>query len=128
MRQLLGAALLAASLAHAQPRDAASGDDGGVSTDPLTAGARDISEVSLEALLDVPITVVTKGARDARESPGVVTAVNREEILASGARDLLEVLQLIPGFSFHIDVFGVVGAGFRGLWAHEGKVLLLVDG
>src|SRR5207253_3581733 len=85
---------------------------------------RDISELSLDALLDTPITVASKAAaRDARDTPGVVTAISREEIVSSGARDLLEVLQLIPGFSFHTDVVGVVGAGFRGLWGHEGKVL-----
>ncbi|MBK7863373.1 MAG: TonB-dependent receptor plug domain-containing protein [Archangiaceae bacterium] len=106
--------------AEAQPRD--------FNPDDLIGTAHDIKDLSLEALLDVPISVATKGDRDARETPGVVTAMNREEILASGARDLLEVLQLIPGFSFHTDVIGVVGAGFRGMWGHEGKVLLLVDG
>src|SRR5437764_2667312 len=116
MRQILGGVLLAASLAQAQPGDA------GV---PVV---RDVDELSLEALLDTPVAIATKGARDVRETPGVVTAVTREEILASGARDLLEVLQLIPGFSFHVDVVGVVGVGFRGMWGHEGKLLLLIDG
>src|SRR5262245_58403857 len=90
---------------------------------------KDVRELSLEELLDTPISVASKAqARTARETPGVVTAMTREEIHASGARDLLEVLQLIPGFSFHSDVEGVVGAGFRGMWGHEGKVLLIVDG
>src|SRR5438552_4155691 len=124
MRLILGGVVLVASLVHAQEAS-----DAGT-TDELVRGARDISELSLEALLDTPIAIASKGAaaRDARDTPGVVTAVTREEILASGARDLLEVLQLVPGFSFHVDVVGVVGAGFRGLWGHEGKVLLLVDG
>ncbi len=90
---------------------------------------KDVKELSLEDLLETPIAVASPtAARSTRESPGVVTAMTREEIVASGARDLLEVLQLIAGFSFHTDVEGVVGAGFRGLWGHEGKVLLIVDG
>jgi len=90
---------------------------------------KDVKELSLEELLETPIAVASKAqARTARETPGIVTAMTREEIYASGARDLLEVLQLIPGFSFHTDVEGVVGAGFRGMWGHEGKVLLIVDG
>ena len=90
--------------------------------------ARDVKDLSLEELLDQPVEVTTRNARKARQAPGVVLVLTREEILATGARDLLEVLQLVPGFSFHADVEGVVGVGFRGLWGHEGKVLLLLDG
>ena len=90
--------------------------------------ARDVRDLSLEELLDQPVEVATKKARKTREAPGVVLVLTREEILATGARDLLEVLQLVPGFSFHSDVEGVVGIGFRGLWGHEGKVLVLLDG
>jgi outer membrane receptor for ferrienterochelin and colicins len=87
----------------------------------------DVSDVSLESLLDTPVEVV-KDTRSSREAASVLLVVTREEVLASGARDLLEVLQLVPGFSFHQDVEGVVGVGFRGLWGHEGKVLLMLDG
>src|SRR5438132_227171 len=87
-------------------------------------GPRDVKDFSLEELLDQPIAVTTLKPRRAREAPGVVWVLTREEILATGARDLLEVLQLVPGFTFHADVEGVVGIGFRGLWGHEGRVLL----
>lgn len=40
----------------------------------------------------------------------------------------MQVLQLIPGFDFGVDVEGIVGIGVRGNWAHEGKVLMLWDG
>jgi outer membrane receptor protein involved in Fe transport len=96
--------------------------------DPPPASKKDARELSLDDLLNTPVEVATHDARTTREAPGVITALTREEILASGARDLLEVLELIPGFSFHSDVEGVVGAGFRGMWGHEGKVLLLIDG
>jgi outer membrane receptor protein involved in Fe transport len=88
----------------------------------------DVTELSLDELLATPVEVVTRSARKSSETPGVISVITREEIVASGARDLLEVLQLVPGFSFHTDTVGVVGVGFRGLWGHEGKVLLLVDG
>lgn len=78
------------------------------------SAGRDVKDLSLEDLLDQPVEVTTRTARKARQAPGVV--LTREEILATGARDLLEVLQLVPGFSFHADVEGVVGVGFRGLW------------
>lgn len=83
---------------------------------------------TLELLLDAEVGVATKKARPIRESPGVVTLVTREDIAASGARDLEDVLLLVPGFDFGVDVGGIAGVGFRGNWGHEGKVLLLVDG
>ncbi|MGV3622186.1 MAG: TonB-dependent receptor plug domain-containing protein [Archangium sp.] len=93
-----------------------------------SAFAADVDDLSLDALLDTPVEVATKDARTTREAPGVVLVVTREELLASGARDLLEALQLVPGFTFHQDVQGGVGVAFRGLWGHEGKVLLMLDG
>lgn len=94
----------------------------------LPAQETDFSSMSLEELLDVDVSVVTKTKMTSREAPGVVTVVTAEEIAASGARDLVDVLLLVPGFQFGVDVQGVVGAGIRGLWGHEGKILLLVDG
>lgn len=92
----------------------------------LAEGA-DVSDLSLESLLDTPVEV-TRDARSSREAASVLLVVTREEVLASGARDLLEVLQLVPGFTFHQDVQGVVGVAFRGLWGNEGKVLVMLDG
>lgn len=88
----------------------------------------DLFELSLEELMSVPVTVATKTAMTQRESPGIISVVTREEIINSGARDMIDVLRLIPGVSMETDVEGVVGIGMRGNWAHEGKVLLLVDG
>ena len=89
------------------------------------------SELDLFALDDVlkqETAVASRKVRTVRETPGVVTLLGRDEILASGARDLADVLALVPGFQAASDVNGVVGAGFRGVWGNEGKVLLLVDG
>lgn len=64
----------------------------------------------------------------ANEAPGIVTVISGEVIRSSGARDLMEVLETVSGFEFGVDVQGVVGLGVRGNWAHEGKVLLMIDG
>lgn len=87
-----------------------------------------IEEMSLEELMTIKLTVATKKGATLRESPGIVTLVTAEEIIGSGARDLIDVLRIVPGLDLGVDVQGVVGAGIRGLWGHEGKVLLLVDG
>jgi outer membrane cobalamin receptor len=92
------------------------------------APSGDLADLSLEDLLNTPTTVASSKATKLRETPGVVTVITRDEIRASGARDLIDVLMLVPGFSFGVDVVGAVGVAFRGNWGHEGKVLLLYDG
>ncbi|MFA6955653.1 MAG: TonB-dependent receptor [Thermoanaerobaculia bacterium] len=89
---------------------------------------RDPSEATLEELLAMELTIASKTGTTAREAPGIVTLVTSEEIAASGARDLIDILRLVPGFDFGVDVQGVVGLGVRGSWGHEGKILMLLDG
>lgn len=82
----------------------------------------------LEEIINSLILAASKRPLTARESPGIVTLITDEEIRNSGARDLIDILRLVPGMDFGVDVDGVVGLGTRGLWAHEGKILLLIDG
>ncbi len=58
----------------------------------------------------------------------MLTVLTREELTALGARDLSDALAFVPGFTQALDVQNTVGLGVRGIWAHEGKVLMLVDG
>jgi outer membrane receptor for ferrienterochelin and colicin len=82
----------------------------------------------LEKLINSLIGVASKKPLSGRESPSIVTLITQEEIKNSGARDLIDILNLVPGMDFGVDVEGVIGIGLRGNWAHEGKVLLLLDG
>lgn len=63
-----------------------------------------------------------------KDSPAVVTVVTAQEIRETGARDLVDVLYMVPGVFIGVDTQGIVGPGFRGLWGHEGKILLMIDG
>jgi len=89
---------------------------------------KEFDDMSLEEMLDVKVTVASKTSMTQRESPGIVTVVTHQEIINSGARDLIDILNMVPGFALASDVQNTVGIGVRGSWAHEGKVLLLVDG
>ena len=82
----------------------------------------------LESLINQLISVASKKPLSTRESPSIVSLITEEEIHNSGARDLIDVLRLVPGIDFGMDVYGVVGIAMRGNWAHEGKVLVLLDG
>ncbi|MGM0442457.1 MAG: TonB-dependent receptor plug domain-containing protein [Elusimicrobiota bacterium] len=75
------------------------------------------------------VTIASKKPMSVEETPGIVTVITEEDIKNSGASDLLEALRLlVPGFHFGNDVEGVVGVGVRGIWSHEGKVSLMIDG
>lgn len=87
----------------------------------------DFADLSLGDLLDQTVAVATHGGASIRRSPAIVTLIDKSLIRASGARDLLDVLRLIPGVQAGIDVWANVGLGVRGTWAMEGKVLILID-
>ncbi|MGD9641427.1 MAG: TonB-dependent receptor plug domain-containing protein [Elusimicrobiales bacterium] len=87
-----------------------------------------LERASLEEVLNLHTSVATRSGMSLRETPGLVTVITREEIQASGARSLVDVLSLIPEFEFAMDVQGVLGLGVRGVWGHEGKVLVMWDG
>jgi outer membrane cobalamin receptor len=83
--------------------------------------------LSLEELMNIPISV-SKSDLSLRETPSVTSVITRDEIRNMGARDLMDILNQVPGFTFGVDVQNVVGLGSRGNWGHEGKILLLIDG
>jgi outer membrane receptor for ferrienterochelin and colicin len=99
-----------------------------VSTPPTPAAPQDISELSLEGLLNTATSLATAKPLTYRENPAVISIITEEEIQKSGARDLIDLLRQVPGFEFGSDVWGTIGPGFRGLWAYEGKMLVLLDG
>lgn len=74
------------------------------------------------------VSIASRKTLGTREAPGIVTVITREEILKMGARDLIDILNVVPGFHFGTDVTSVVGVGIRGNWAHEGKFLLQLNG
>ncbi|WAK02893.1 TonB-dependent receptor plug domain-containing protein [Methylobacter sp. YRD-M1] len=89
----------------------------------------DIVDLDLSELGKVPVFLsANQKATCTRQAAGIVTVISGQEIRNMGARDLIDVLQLVPGFSFGVDTSNVVGLGIRGIQAHEGKVALFIDG
>jgi outer membrane receptor for ferrienterochelin and colicin len=63
-----------------------------------------------------------------RETPGIISVITREEIENMGARDLVDILKMVPGFEVLQDLQFVMGLSLRGSWANEGKILVMMDG
>lgn len=87
----------------------------------------DLFDLSLEELMNIEIDVASGKGTTLRESPGIISYIDAEEIKNSGARDFMDILRMVPGFEFGSDYDNGVGLGIRGNWAYEGKVLILVD-
>jgi outer membrane cobalamin receptor len=85
-------------------------------------------ESELQKILNKNLTVSSQKALSTRETPGIISLITAEEIQNAGARDLTDILRLIPGFDIAQDLQFVMGLGLRGNWANEGKVLVLMDG
>lgn len=85
-------------------------------------------EISVDELLKTKTEVSSRAASTLREQPNILTVITEDQIKKSGFHDLMSVLEMVPGVFFGSDISGVTGIGMRGIWAQEGKVLLLIDG
>jgi outer membrane receptor for ferrienterochelin and colicin len=65
---------------------------------------------------------------DIRETSGSVTIITAEQIQNMGANDLMEVLAFLPTTYLGRDIDDAIGVGMRGLWAHEGKLCVMLNG
>ncbi|HEY0739931.1 MAG TPA: TonB-dependent receptor plug domain-containing protein [Chryseosolibacter sp.] len=86
------------------------------------------AESELQKALNKGTTVSSSKALTLRETPGIISVMSSEEIQNTGARDLTDVLRLIPGFDIAQDLQFVQGVSLRGNWSNEGKVLVMMDG
>jgi hypothetical protein len=85
-------------------------------------------DLSLDELLEAPVHVASGVPQRREQAPAITSVITREDIEQMGARDMTDVLRLVPGFEFGMDAIGGIGASFRGIWAFEGKMLVMVNG
>lgn len=89
----------------------------------------DLFEMDLADLLQVDVStrIATGMPLPQRQNPAILSIITADDIRAMGARDLIDIIQRIPGFNVakDIDVSGLV---VRGLFGFEGRALFLLDG
>ena len=80
-----------------------------------------LMDLSLEELMDIPITVASgpENALTLRQSPGIVTVLTEDDIKATGARNLFQLLRYVAGYEFgvtesNLDAFVVRGTPSSG--------------
>ena len=93
-------------------------------------GADDLTELSLDQLIDVPVVSASRFEQKASETTAAVSVVTRDDIRQYGWRTVAEVLRSLHGFYTHSDRgYDYVGArSFARPQDYNTRVLLLVDG
>lgn len=102
----------------------------GLSFSPLSSGGEpDLLSLSLEDLLNVQITSVSRKAQRLTDSAAAAFVLTNEDIRRSGATSVPEALRMVPGLDvarLGSNRWAVSSRGFNGRFAN--KLLVLVDG
>ena len=95
----------------------------------LAQETADITQMSIEDLMKVDVTSVSRRAQHLQDAAAAVSVLTSEDIRRSGATSIPEVLRLVPGVHVaRIDSnkWSVSVRGFTGRYAN--KLLVLIDG
>jgi len=93
---------------------------------PLPA---DLTELSLEDLMNIEITSVAKKAQKLSEAAAAIFVITQEDIRRSGVTSIPEALRMVPGLQVaRIDAnkWAITSRGFNGRFSN--KLLVLMDG
>lgn len=96
---------------------------------PLDLG--DLSELSLEELMNVEVTTVQGTAQSLQGTPAALYVISRDDIRRSGHRTLAEALRMVPGMFVARSGSHTFRLGTRGLTGNtipSTKMLVLIDG
>lgn len=113
--------LLLAFSAGAQQKDS-------LGRELIQPSLEDIIALKPEISDETKVTIANLLETNVYDAPNVVTIITEEDIKALGMRDLLDILNTIPGINMANDVQNGTSLGIRGMWAEEGKVLFMING
>lgn len=90
----------------------------------------DLYDMSLEELMEVEISTSSLTKTTKRKTPATITRITCEQIQRSGARSLIELLDIyVPNFQWIFDKNRIRHMGLRGVMStRDDKYLLLVNG
>ncbi len=90
---------------------------------------RDLTDLSLEDLLQVSVTSVSKKEEKLSDAPAAVFVITQEDIRRSGVTNIPDALRMVPGVEVaRIDAnkWAISARGFNSRFAN--KLLVLMDG
>jgi iron complex outermembrane receptor protein len=91
--------------------------------------ARDLNEASLEDLLNIEVTTVSKKEQKLAQAPAAVFVITQEDIRRSGMTTIPDLLRMVPGLQVGQMQSGTWGVSARGFNSQASdKMLVMVDG
>src|ERR1051326_2611131 len=90
---------------------------------------RDLTEASLEDLMNMEVTSVSKKEQKLVTSPAAIFVITQEDIRRSGMSSIPELLRMVPGIEvaqIQGNQWAITARGFNGQYSR--KILVLVDG
>jgi len=89
----------------------------------------DLTNLSIEELLDVKVSSVSKSSESLSRAPAAIFVISHDDIIRSGARSIPEILRMAP--NLHVaqitaSSYAISARGFNGSLAN--KLLVLIDG
>ncbi len=91
--------------------------------------SRDLTELDLEELMSIDITLASRRAESLLETAAAAEVITAEDLHRSGATTIAEALRLVPGLVVaRVDAnkWAINSRGFNNLFAN--KLLVMVDG
>lgn len=89
----------------------------------------DLMSLSIEDLMTMEVTSVSKQAEKMRDASAAVFVITQEDIQRSGAENLPELMRMVPGMQvsrLDNNKFAVSARGFNDVFSN--KLLVLIDG
>jgi outer membrane receptor for ferrienterochelin and colicin len=94
-----------------------------------SARQRDLSQVSLEDLMNIELTSVSKKEQEMSQAAATILVITQEDIHRSGATNIPDLLRMVPGLDvsqINANSWAVSVRGFNTQF--ENKLLVLIDG
>ncbi len=96
---------------------------------PRDPAPKDLTEATLEQLMNIEVTSVSKKEQELSKAPAAIYVITQEDIRRSGLTSIPELLRMAPGVEvarISAHQWAITARGFNGRFAN--KMLVLIDG
>ena len=94
-----------------------------------TTSLDDLTQASLEDLMNMQVTSVSKKEQPLSKAPSAIYVITQSDIRHSGATNIPDLLRMVPGVEvarINANAWAITIRGFN--YRYSGKVLVLIDG
>ncbi len=96
---------------------------------PQIDAPADLYQISLQSLMDMEVTSVSKREQKFSQSAAAIFVINQDDIRRSGALNIPDLLRMVPGLDvaqINANTWAISSRGFN--YQFSNKLLVLVDG